>query len=96
MGREIHYWIKADRADGRTFLVYGGLTETEATQKALNIKDLPAYFDVIQLPTRDQGRASSLLKGKKLEESGSLGDSTQNLSHTLHQRGKNGFSADSP
>lgn len=95
MSREIHYWITAENSAGRTFLIYGGLSEVEATNKALSIQDLPSYFDIISLPTRDQAKASQLLKGKKLDESGSLDESTQNLQHTLRRR-DNGFSPDSP
>ena len=75
----MHYWIVASH-EGKTVLIYGGLTESEATQKGY--QELSSYFEVKGFPTRDIGAASRMLKGQKLNDTQDLGESLQRLKHT--------------
>ena len=79
MPNQMHYWIVANK-DGKTILIYGGLNETEATNKGY--QELDCYFDVKAYPTRDIGRASHLFKGETLHDTQDLDKSLQRLKHT--------------
>lgn len=78
--RANHYWICAEY-EGKTVLIYGGLSESEATEKGY--RELDCYFDVKMYPTKDVAKASQLYKGEKLHDTQNLGSSLDRLKHTL-------------
>ncbi len=76
-----YFWWIVAVDQGKTFLVFGSdRGEAEARQKALELLG-GTDFDIKKLPTRDQGRASSLLKGNRLEQYHSLHKASQKLGH---------------
>jgi hypothetical protein len=76
-----YWWITAtDPENGKPYLIFGGNTEDEARQKGLEMLS-GIDFNVRRLPTRDLGRASSMLKGKKLEDTHSLHKASERLGH---------------
>lgn len=79
MNRE-YYWITA-HYQGKDILIYGGESYDEAERKAF--QQLPCTFEVVMLPTTDIGRASRMIKSRKLEETQDIGESLRNLRHTL-------------
>ncbi len=84
--RRYHYWIIARDEKGQTILIYGAPDEQTARMRGLEM--LPGVdFVLKRLPTRDLGRASSLLKGSLLEETHDLKRATRRLRHTVGRRG---------
>lgn len=84
--RRYHYWLVA-QVDGKPVLIYGAPDEPTARQRGFDM--LPGTdFELKRLPTRNLQRASSLLKGNKLERKHSLRDAMQKLGHdrTLRRR----------
>lgn len=79
MNRE-YYWITA-HYDGKDILIYGGESYQEAERKGF--QELPCTFEVVMLPTSDIGRASRMIKGRKLEMTQDLSGSMKNLRHTI-------------
>ncbi len=79
MPQQMHFWITANH-EGQTVLIYGGLTEKEATDKGY--AELDCFFEVKQLPTRDVAAASRMLKGETLHNTQDLGASLKRLKHT--------------
>ncbi len=76
-----HYWIVAvEPESSKPYLLYGGTTEEEARQKGLEILG-GLDFEIKRLPTRNQARASSLLKGGRLEQTHSLKRASKRLGH---------------
>ncbi len=79
--RRKYYWILAsDPGTGKPYLVFGGNTEDEARQHGMELLG-GLDFEVRSLPTRNLARASSLIKGKKLEDTHSLSKSGERLGH---------------
>ncbi len=76
-----YYWIVAvDNDSGKPYLIYGGPSEEEARQKGLEM--LPGMdFEIRPFPTRNLSRASSMLKGKRLEDTHSLSKASQRIGH---------------
>jgi len=77
---QTHYWIIANK-EGQTVLIYGGLSENEATQKGY--QELDCYFEVKPFPTKDIAAASRMLKGEKLHDTQDLSESLRRLKHTI-------------
>lgn len=76
-----HYWLVCNDPDsGKPYLIYGGQTEEEARQKGLEMLS-GVDFEIKRLPTRNLQRASSLLKGNRLEQSHSLREASKRLGH---------------
>ncbi len=76
-----YYWIVAiDPESGKPYLISGGPTEDEARQKGLEML-AGVDFEVKSLPTRNLARASSLIKGDRLESTHSLHKSSERLGH---------------
>ena len=73
------YWLVAQE-NGRPYLIYGGQSEEEARQKGLELL-CGLNFEIKRLPTRNLQKASSLLKGNRLEETHSLKKASQRLGH---------------
>ena len=80
--RRKYYWITAtDPESGKPYLVFGGSTEDEARQRGLELLG-GIDFQLKPLPTRNLSRASSLLKGNRLEQTHSLQKASEKLGHT--------------
>ena len=77
--RQNHYWLVCSD-EGKPYLVYGGRTEDEARQKGLDILG-GVDFEVKMYPTSNLAAASSMHKGKRLEDTHSLGKASQRLGH---------------
>ena len=74
-----HFWLVATY-DGKPTLVYGGPDENSARQRGMEL--LPGVdFEIKRLPTISLARASSLIRGNRLEQSHSLKQATQRLGH---------------
>ena len=75
-----YYWLVAKDEEGKTVLIFGSESESEARQKGLEMLG-GLNFDIRRLPTRNLSRASSLLKGNRLERTHDLKEATKRLSH---------------
>ncbi len=76
-----HYWILAvDPDTDKPYLIYGGATEDIARQHGIEMLG-QVDFEIRALPTTNLQRASSLLKGKRLEDTHSLSKASQRLGH---------------
>ena len=69
---------------------HDGVTEEEARQKGLEMLG-GLNFEIKRYPTRDLAKASSFLRGKRLEQSQSLSEAGRRIGHTkslrrLHRR----------
>lgn len=88
--RNWYYWLVAKEPEtGKPYLIAGGKTEEEARQKGLEMLSGQGIdFNIRRLPTIDIGRASSMLKGQRLEKTRSLKTATEKLGHdrTLKRR----------
>jgi len=83
MTTRFYYWIygRDTTGDGKPFLCYGGMTETEAMEKGREMLS-GLDFQVKKLATRDISTASRMLKYGKLEKSHSLRESKEHLGHS--------------
>jgi hypothetical protein len=80
MSQKRYYWIVARDETGKTYLVFGSdQSEELARQKGLEM--VGTDFEIKDLPTRDMGRASSMMRGNKLEKTHSLKKASQRIGH---------------
>jgi hypothetical protein len=80
MTRQYYWWIVTKDERGKPYLLTGGRTEEEARQKGMELLG-GMDFELKHLPTTDLRKASSLLKGDRLEQTHDLGKSSQRLGH---------------
>ena len=84
MTSQTYYWIKAEHG-GKTILILpkgeNALTEDGAYQ--WGFQKLPHNFEVVGLPTRDISRASRLLKGRRLDETGNIDSALEKYQHKV-------------
>jgi len=80
MTRRFYYWLTAKDDTGKPYLVFGGNSEEEARQKGFEVLG-GVDFVIKRLPTRDISKASSYLKGNRLEETKSLRESGRRIGH---------------
>lgn len=84
MTAQTYYWIKAEHG-GKTILILpkgeSALTEDSAYQ--WGFQKLPHNFEVVGLPTRDISRASRLLKGRRLDETGNIDSALEKYQHKI-------------
>jgi len=80
--RNWYYWIVTKDPDtGKPYLLPGGKTEQEARQKGL--EQLGGIdFELRRFPTVDLAKASSMLKGRRLEKTKSLHKAVERLGHS--------------
>lgn len=79
--RRLYYWILArDPESGKPFLIAGGNTEQEAREKGLEML-AGVDFEIKGLPTRNLSRASSIIRGKRLEDTHSLRSASEKIGH---------------
>lgn len=76
--RRIYYWIYTQDETGRPYLLGKEGSEEQARQKGLELL-AGGDFKIIPLPTSDYNRASAMIKGKRLESSHSLRESTRRI-----------------
>lgn len=79
--RRRYFWlICSDPETGQPYLIFGGNNEDEARQRG--IECLPGIdFQIRGLPTRNLAMASSMVRGKRLEETRSLTQAKKRLGH---------------
>ena len=79
--RATYYWIVAKDAEtGRPYLLTGGDTEQEARQRGMEMLG-GQDFEIRALNTRDRDMASSIIRGKRLEQSHSLREASRRIGH---------------
>lgn len=79
MPKRYYYWLVA-QSDGKPYLVFGGDDETSARQKGLELLG-GLDFELKKYPTRDLGAASAFFRGKRLDETHSLRESSKRIGH---------------
>ena len=76
-----YWWIICKDPDtGKPFLIAGGNTEEETRQKGMEMLG-GIDFEVEDLPTRNLSRASSIIRGGRLEDTHSLRQAKERLGH---------------
>lgn len=82
MSRDWHFWISAND-HGKPYLIYGcPAKEGEEAARMRGFELLPGIdFEIKRLPTRDIGTASSMIRGKRLEETHSLKKASRRIGH---------------
>ena len=80
--RRKYYWlICKDPETKKVFLIAGGSTEEEARQKGLEMLS-GIDFRIEGLPTRNLQTASSIIRGKRLEDTHSLQRARERIGHS--------------
>ena len=81
-GRRYYYWLCArDPETGKPYLIFGSdKDEADARQKGLEMLG-GVDFEIKRYPTRDLATASAHLRGRRLEQSGSLGVAGKRIGH---------------
>lgn len=76
-----YWWLVTQDEDGKPYLIFGSdKGEDDALQNGREM--LPGTsFEVRKLPTRNLQRASSLLRGSRLENTHSLKEASKRLGH---------------
>lgn len=85
--RRRYYWLICQDPDtGRPFLIAGGNTESEARERGLDMLG-GIDFEIRALPTRNLASASSMVRGKRLEDTHSLHKAGERQGHerSLHR-----------
>ena len=80
MAGKHYYWIVTTDETDRPYLLPGGETEDEAREKGLELLG-GIDFEVRRLKTRNQQTASSMVRGKRLEDTHSLKRATRRVGH---------------
>ena len=78
--RRKYYWLVCQSDDGKVFLIAGGRTEEEARQKGLEMLG-GINFEIRALPTTNLQSASSMVRGKRLEDTQSLNKARERIGH---------------
>jgi len=79
--RQRYYWLVAKDPDtGKPFLIAGGNTEEDARAKGIDMLS-GIDFEIRSLPTRNLSRASSMIRGKRLEDTHDLRSAKERLGH---------------
>ena len=78
--RRQHYWIVTKDESGKSYLVYGGLSEEESRQKGMEMLG-GMDFELKRYPTSSLPAASSFYHGKRLEQTHSPKKAMQRLGH---------------
>jgi len=79
-----HFWIVSQDPDThKPYLIYGcPAREGEESARQKGMEMLPGVdFQIRELPTKDLNRASSMIRGKRLETTHSLKKAGQRLGH---------------
>ena len=75
------YWLTAKSEEGKPYLIFGSaVSEDEARQKGMEMLG-GLDFQIHALRTRNLQRASSMLKGNRLEKTKSLKKAAEHLGH---------------
>lgn len=86
---QTYYWIVTTLTDPKSgakrMVVIGPKNdESEANRYAYEKLDANCSFDIVGLPTKDRGRATSILKARRLTQTSNL---SQSLQPSLHEGG---------
>ena len=73
-----YYWV-VGLAEGRP-VIFGPYRD-EDTATNMGIEKVEGDFKVIPLPTRNESRATRMLKGKKLENGSTISEALERVSH---------------
>ena len=79
-----HYWLYAqDPTTGKPYLIYGcPASDGEERARIRGLELLPGIdFEIKRLRTMNLQKASSMIRGKRLESSHSLRDAGQRIGH---------------
>ena len=92
--RKYYYWI-VTCSENRPYLVFGGADEEESRRKGLELLG-GLDFEIKRYPTRDLGTASAFYRGKRLDDTHSLRESSRRIGHDrsidrLKRRRQGGF-----
>lgn len=80
-GKRKFFWIVCiDPESGKPFLVAGDFDESRARQKGLELLG-GVNFELKPLPTTSLARASSMLKGNRLQETHNIHNAAQRIGH---------------
>ena len=79
----IYYWIVAQH-QGRTLIIGPKITEEDANR--MGFDKLDGNFDVVALPTRDRGKATSMIKARILDRTGDIDEATKRFRHNQTER----------
>lgn len=86
MTTRFYYWICARDDRGKPYLVFGSdRSEEDARQKGLELLG-GLNFEIKRYPTRNLATASAYLRGKRLERTHSLRESSRRIGHTKSLR----------
>jgi hypothetical protein len=80
MSQRKYYWIIAQDETGKTYLIFGS-DQSEELARIKGLEMVGSDFDIKALPTKDMSRASSMLKGNRLETTHNLKKASQRLGH---------------
>lgn len=80
----IYYWIRGNY-EGRRVILGPYLSEKEAYEAGY--AQLASDFDVVMLRTKDEAKASRLIRAMVLEETRNLGDTFKRFRHSVNGSG---------
>lgn len=85
--RRYYWWIVARDENNKPYLIAGANDENDARHKALEMLG-NLNFKLVRLPTTNLARASSMIKGMRLEHEHNLHSASERLGHnkSLAQR----------
>lgn len=76
----LYYWIVSrDDQNGKPYLIFGGMSEQEARARAFEVN--LSNFEIKALRTRDQAKASAMLRGSRLESTKNLHEAARRIGH---------------
>ena len=74
----MYFYIWAEE-EGRNVLLGPYDSREEANRAAW--QQLNCHFEIVELPSRDRGRATQIMKAKKLEKTQNLSQSLERVQH---------------
>jgi len=78
LSSRMYYWIYG-RYNGKLVILGCKSSEEEANQYGYEKLEFP--FDVVGLPTKDRGRATSMIKARVLDKTANIDTALQRASH---------------
>ena len=79
--RRNYYWIKCvDPETGKPYLIWGGNDENSARSRGIEML-AGIDFKIVPLKTRNLSMASSMIHGKRLEQTHSLRKASRRIGH---------------
>ena len=75
-----YWWIVADW-NGKSVVIGPANSQEEANR--MGYEKLDTQFNVVTLPTRDRGRATAMLKARKLQDGAGLNAALEKMRHKI-------------